>query len=386
MYKYPIALTQQFRFCGNPFRVDLYQGCSFGCAYCFSQNRPDSQRVKFDIADFSIVEQYFYKAFETDGSTGDITIECLRHKVPLHVGGMSDPFQEREFTTHHLTYKLIELSNKYDYPIMFSSKVAHLPDEYFEILNPELHAFQTSLIGYDEEFTKRFEFNTPSPQERINFIKDLHNRGFWTCVRLQPLINIDQALKVCEELDGIADYAIVEHLKVPTVNRYLKKLFEEELNTGNYVASHNMKNYELKTDLKIENIKKVQAVMKKTLVGVGDNDLHYMSQSRNCCGLDTIPSEKFSNWMKYNLTYFTTAKPDDTEDVSKLWAPENNVSSSLNPTTRLKGITDCKTYTDYYCYQHLNFMCKECPMYEHYEKANMSDLDGGRDIPRIRLW
>ena len=156
MYKYPIALTQQFRFCGNPFRVDLYQGCSFGCTYCFSQNMSNEMRVKFDEADFSIVEQYFYKAFETDGDTKDVTIELLRHKVPLHVGGMSDPFQDREWKMH-LTYKLIELSNKYDYPIMFSSKTAHLPDEYFKILNPELHAFQTSLIGYDEEYTKRFE-------------------------------------------------------------------------------------------------------------------------------------------------------------------------------------------------------------------------------------
>ncbi len=26
MYKYPIALTQQFKFCGNPFRIDLYKG------------------------------------------------------------------------------------------------------------------------------------------------------------------------------------------------------------------------------------------------------------------------------------------------------------------------------------------------------------------------
>lgn len=26
------------------------------------------------------------------------------------------------------------------------------------------------------------------------------------------------------------------------------------------------------------------------------------------------------------------------------------------------------------------------PMYDYYKNKNMSDLDGGRDIPRIRLW
>ena len=50
MYKYPIALTQQFRFCGNPFRVDLYKGCDFGCKYCFANSRNGGFRADFDEA------------------------------------------------------------------------------------------------------------------------------------------------------------------------------------------------------------------------------------------------------------------------------------------------------------------------------------------------
>lgn len=390
-YKYPIAMTAQFRFCGNPFRVDLYKGCSFGCLYCFAQNTGKGLRERFEEADFGIVEQYFYKAFETDIDYKDVTIELLRHKVPLHVGGMSDPFQDREWNMH-LTYKLIELSNKYEYPIMFSSKTAHLADEYYDILRPDLHAFQTSIIGYDDDYIKRFEVNTPTSQERIDFVKQLHEKGFWTCVRIQPLIDIDQALKVCEKVDGIADYLVVEHLKVPVSNRYLRKFFHKELLTGNYVKSpYNLKQFELKLDLKKKNIEAVKNALHKTVVGVGDNELHYLSQSRNCCGIDTIPSDKFSNWLKYNLTYFTTAKPDDTENYDELYIPQNNISSCVNNTSRLKTpdgktVNDAKTYTDYYCYHHLDFMCKECPRYDYYKKANMAHLDGGRDVGRIRLW
>ena len=29
LYKYPIGMTQQFRHCGNPFRIDSYKGCGF---------------------------------------------------------------------------------------------------------------------------------------------------------------------------------------------------------------------------------------------------------------------------------------------------------------------------------------------------------------------
>ena len=39
LYKYPMALTQQFKHCGNPFRIDTCKGCDFGCKYCFANNR-----------------------------------------------------------------------------------------------------------------------------------------------------------------------------------------------------------------------------------------------------------------------------------------------------------------------------------------------------------
>ena len=45
--------------------------------------------------------------------------------------------------------------------------------------------------------------------------------------------------------------------------------------------------------------------------------------------------------------------------MDELFIPQCNISSTLNPMSRLKGVTDFKTYTDYYCYRHLNFMCKE---------------------------
>ena len=37
-YSKPLGLTSQFRFCGNPFRLDFYKFCSFGCKYCFARN------------------------------------------------------------------------------------------------------------------------------------------------------------------------------------------------------------------------------------------------------------------------------------------------------------------------------------------------------------
>lgn len=360
-YKYPLALTQQFRFCGNPFRLDFYRGCDFGCKYCFANVRGGSVKHVYDCAPFDIIENFFIKAFETKDETKNITVELLRHKTPIHIGGMSDPFQSREFILK-LNYKMIKLSNKYNYPLIFSTKVADLPDEYFEILNPKLHAFQISLFAYDNDFIKKYESNTPTPQERINFIKKLKSKGFWVSVRLQPLIDIEQAIKLCEAIDGIVNYITVEHLKIPNDNKEIKKLFEP-IDKEKYYRPSSMRNLELKKEYKIENINKIKSVLKHTKIGCGDNDIHYLSDSNCCCGIDTI-NKNFDNYLKYNLTYFTTAKP---ETLNGIYYPINSVSSCFNSDTRIKGKKYFNEYTDTYCQKKNEFMCNGCPLKEYYQ-------------------
>ena len=57
-------------------------------------------------------------------------------------------------------------------------------------------------------------------------------------------------------------------------------------------------------------------------VGVGDNDLHHLSQSRCCCGIDTI-NDNFNNYLKYNQVYFSTSNEDI--NVCDLWCPSSCV-------------------------------------------------------------
>ena len=122
IYSCPVMMTQQFRFCPNPFRVDLYKGCDFGCLYCFANSNQSAGHDGFAVAKIKTIENLFKKAFESKKeSSENINVELLRHRVPLHCGGMSDPFQTREWNLH-LTKQLIELSNKYEYIIKKEEK------------------------------------------------------------------------------------------------------------------------------------------------------------------------------------------------------------------------------------------------------------------------
>ena len=337
IYKYPIGLTQQFRMCGNPFRVDVYKGCTFGCKYCFANSNNFSSKNNFAIADFDVIEKYFYKAFETDKEYKNINIELLRHRVPLHLGGMSDPFQIAEYK-YGLTYKLLELTNKYNYPMVISTKAAILTQKYYDVLNPDIHAFQISLCGIDEDWIRLFESNTPAPFQRINFIKKLKRMGFWVGVRIQPLINMKQAIGVVDAVSEYVDYITVEHLKISTNDKENRSFYFNMMDNDISHWYRAGKNYELDTEIKRKNVEALKLIS-SCPIGCGDNDLHELSDSYNCCGIDTIGGGQFDNWLKYNSMYINM-----TNDKSQ-WTPQCNCSSCFNSDCRKKGF-GFKDYVD----------------------------------------
>lgn len=333
-----IQLSSQFRFCGNPFRVDTYKDYDFGCIYCFARARGGNYNLRKQISKISKIETYLKDVFDKKKPLISVNRELIAQKVPFHLGGMADPFQTDEWTVKN-TYKLIQLTNKYHYPMLISTKVAHLPDEYWNVLDPEIHAFQISIFSANQEVVSKFEKNTPTVEERINFCKELKNRGFWVGVRLQPLIDIDGAVELTKQISEFVDYITVEHLKISNDNREIAKfLFSNSpYKVSQYKSTG--RSYELKTEYKKENIDRLKAVA-KCPIGCGDNDLHEYSDSHCCCGIDTI-NENFDNWLKYNSMNINMTGSKD------WWAPEGNVHSSFNGDCVRKGFC-YKDYVDEY--------------------------------------
>ena len=89
---------------------------------------------------------------------------------------MSDPFQELE-KRYRVTYRLLEVSKKYKYPINISTKTSSLEDMYFELLDPKIHTFSISLIGMSDKYIRTWETRTPLAIERIAFIKGIEKKG-----------------------------------------------------------------------------------------------------------------------------------------------------------------------------------------------------------------
>ena len=141
--------------------------------------------------------------------------------------------------------------------------------------------------------------------------------------------DIEQAKKLVENAGNIPSYITVEHLKIPNENIKVKQLFMKEYSKNKFYKSPmNMRNIELSPDVKEKNIKIIKQIANENgvKVGVGDNDLHHLSQSRCCCGIDTIDGGAFDKWLKYNLTYFVTG---DCDNPKELWTPCGNCNQCV---------------------------------------------------------
>lgn len=339
------GLTNQFKYCTNNFRMDTWENCDYGCKYCFANNRKggfEKNRKEKSLIKVNTEEhkKVFIKAFEKDREYKDVLVESLQHRVPLHVGGMADPFSYQEMNDKH-TLDMIKFCNKYNYPMVFSTKTAYLSKEHWEVLNPNIHAFQISILGYDDEFIRRYESRTPLINKRIEFIKELKNRGFWVGIRIQPIIDMEQVEKLITATKDYVDFYTAEHLKVPMDSKELRELFKDIMENNNYKKGKYSRHYELPTERKIENIEKIKELAHPVKVGSADNDCHHLSSDgvRSCCGVDTIGKE-FDNYIKYNTGYFISGE----YNKDNIWFPKNSIRKCCNGDSIVDGLYTMKEY------------------------------------------
>ena len=91
----------QIILCNLPVRFDTYRGCSHGCRYCFAQKKNDISHIERDESVDGL------RSF-IEGKRGNETEWC-DWNIPIHWGGMSDPFQpvEKQIRASYECLKLL---------------------------------------------------------------------------------------------------------------------------------------------------------------------------------------------------------------------------------------------------------------------------------------
>lgn len=107
-YKYFLSLSSQFPFCGIPLRLDSFSRCQFACRYCFASARGGAGgESRIQTADPKRLARRLAR-LEISRQPQSALDELLLARIPIHFGGMSDPFMPAELD-RRITFDLLQV-------------------------------------------------------------------------------------------------------------------------------------------------------------------------------------------------------------------------------------------------------------------------------------
>lgn len=366
----PLNVSSKFAICGLPIRVDTYKTCSFGCKYCFSNYRKVMEFEKeLQVGNVKSVERKLDKIFNRGIVKHDNFLDILiANRYDWHCGDMSDPFQPIE-NKLHITKQLIDITNQFGIHILFSTKSDTVYDSN---INPTLHAFQLSVTNVNNRTD--IEPNVKSIEERYLFYKSLKSKGFKVGIRIQPFIPGITTVDIIDMFRD-ADHFTIEGLKLVPQNKEHKEYL---LNLTGLSSSDftQMGLLNLKPELRMQIYKPFVEKLKECGISysIADNDLHYLSTSKCCCG-DTLihKSTDFNNTSmlhKYGMKYTKQQLDSEIKKCNVDCCKCNHLFTS----NRQEG---CITVQDFY---NKRFDRKSSPfspkfLYERKENVNICDIN-----------
>ena len=259
----------QIILCNLPIRFDTYSGCSHGCEYCFANQKGRS------IGDIRKKEGPLALENFINGKRTKRTNWC-DWDIPLHWGGMSDPFQPCEINLRNSLDCMSVFKSK-KYPFVFSTKGGVVArEEYTNVLKDCNAVGQISMASpqYDE-----IEKGAPSYYDRLKVLKVVAQNTKRAIVRVQPYTERIHAFLVEEGLKDFRNngaYGIViEGIKSSVKAKGLVKIGSDFVYDEEFLKQ------------KFIEIKRISHGIGLKFF-CGENRLRYLGDSLTCCGCDGV--------------------------------------------------------------------------------------------------
>jgi len=162
--------------CDLPVRFDTYHGCAHACSYCFVRAK------RRNLADVGPAESVAALRRWIAGERAQETRWC-NWRIPLHIGGLSDPLQPAE-RVQHRTLACLELLAAEHYPFVLSTKsTLAVEAPWLDVLSQGRAVVQVSMVAPSFD---RMEPGAPPFRARLATIRRLVPRVSRVLVRIQP--------------------------------------------------------------------------------------------------------------------------------------------------------------------------------------------------------
>lgn len=260
----------QIILCDLPIRFDTYKGCTHFCKYCFARKKQDLEKITLGESAESL------RNF-INGKRSNETNWC-DWDIPIHWGGMSDPFQPCE-KKYKRSLECLKLLAETQYPFVVSTKGKLIAEgEYLELIKKCNCVVQISMASsrYDQ-----LEEGAPSFEERLEMAKAIapYKR---VIARVQPYFIEchNEIMQNIERMASVGIYGIVaEAIKFEKKKQGLVKV------AGDFTYP-----LEVLEPLFKELRDKTHSCGMKFYSG--ENRLRSLGDSLSCCGIDGLEGFK----------------------------------------------------------------------------------------------
>lgn len=272
----------QVPLCDVPIRFDTYIGCTHGCTYCFVKRLSDINDIKVGESINSL------RSF-INGKRDKATAWC-DWDIPIHWGGMSDPFQPCE-RKHLLSLKALELFRETQYPFIVSTKSTLIAESpWYDVLKETKNVTQISMVceRYDE-----YERGVADYDSRLKMLPKLSEASKRLIIRIQPYlpeVEKDVIINLQKLKDAGAYGIILEGMKYRTKRADTVKFYGDNV---------------IKKDILASSFRRIRD--KAHDIGLvflsGENRLRSMGDSLTCCGCEGLDGFNINrlNINSYNL-------------------------------------------------------------------------------------
>lgn len=191
-----IRCGSQVLLCEYPVSLDTYRNCTHACKYCFAQSKasfidPEPMHCATSLRNFIAGKR-------------TATTNWCDFPIPLHWGGMSDPFQPAE-AEHKASLECLKVFAETGYPFIVSTKGRLVADEpYISLLERCNAVVQISMVCPDYD---PLEPGAPTFEERLEMARKLSGRVKRVIARAQPYI-VTARKSLVESIPAMAEAGI----------------------------------------------------------------------------------------------------------------------------------------------------------------------------------
>lgn len=313
--------------CDLPIRFDTYQGCSHGCQYCFAKKFIDISKIKNDETVGRL--ESFIK-----GHRDQHTRWC-DWDIPIHWGGLSDPFQPCE-KQRKISLECLKVFARTQYPFIVSTKGSLIIEpEYLDLISKCNCVVQISAVcsSYD-----KLELGAPTYKERLEMAKILSKKVKRVIFRIQPYMHevFDEIYDNLEEIKNAGVYGIIiEGMKFKKKKTGLVKI------GGDYCYPYQV----IKKDfLKLK--KRAHELGLK--IYAGENRIRKYGDSLTCCGIDGLEGFKPNTFNLNHLLNGEKTEPTEAMKLQKTGYPFRSMKMNTVEGGRVTNNSFAFNMLDYY--------------------------------------